>query len=110
MKNGQKNHIRLIERYSDLGNLSNFLKTDIQEIYIEETFRDVFGINSKKTPDIIALNNENIYIGEIKGNYSLKNIFKAEHQVGEYYRILQKHTDIKIIPFIVVGSYENIYF
>lgn len=104
-----KKHDRIMKRYSQQENI-DFVDNYIKEIYTDAKLCDVFvGINSPKTPDLIYITElDEIYIGEIKGNDLFRNRIKAETQVMKYCDIL-KRRGYETIPFIIVGSYVEVF-
>lgn len=105
-----RQHEKLVNQYKDETYLSNFLNTELHDVYTEMTLSESLNINSPKTPDIIALDdNECIYVGEIKGRYTPRNVTKATNQVSKYYNIIARRVDVDVIPFIVVGNYREVF-
>ena len=105
-----RQHDKLVNKYKDETYLSNFLNHDLHHIYTEMKLTDSLHIDSPKTPDIIAFDDKDcIYVGEIKGRYSQRNVRKATNQVSNYYSIIARRVDAEVTPFIVVGNYREVF-
>lgn len=102
------NHDRLVNKYSKKSNI-DFINEDIYMVVKEQPLCDTFGIRSYKTPDLIYFGEENIYVGEIKGRCTNRNIQSAEEQVYGYYDVLLSN-GIDTMPFIILGdNYKRVF-
>ncbi len=101
-------HKQLVQKYGQKKNLEDFLNDDILITYKEKDLHELFGINSYKCPDLCAIAEDRIYIGEIKQNDCARNRRKATRQVLRYVSILMEEK-IDCDAFIIVGeSYKEI--
>lgn len=103
-----KKHDRIVEYYSQIKNID--FVDNVIEIKTETELNKVFdNVTSPKTPDLIYITElDDIYIGEVKGHDTFYNRIKAETQVMKYCDIL-KRRGYETIPFIIVGSYVEVF-
>ena len=98
-----KLHDSIVQHYSREENI-NFIDDDIQIIYREPILSEIFDVlTSPKTPDLVYIaEDEYVYVGEVKGRFSLRNRRKAYGQVMKYHDILERK-GVDNTPFTIVG-------
>jgi hypothetical protein len=105
-----KSHDKKVKLYGKPENL-DFLEEQITEVITERKLRDVFTkCYSELTPDLLAFteNDDQVYVGEIKGFQCTKNIEKARRQINKYMHELDRY-GIPNSGFIIVGDFIEIY-
>ncbi|MCK5289533.1 MAG: hypothetical protein KAJ56_01200 [Candidatus Aenigmarchaeota archaeon] len=122
-------HESLIEVYSERNHLKTLLglkpdsacDIDIENIYVEETLRYIFGMHgkgSKKTPDICAVlynhtydQIEHIFVIEIKSSFSNWTLIEARKQIQGYINAIDRFfqdENITCSGIIIVDFYREL--